>query len=115
MVRVNACKVIIDFLSTMAGVNAPLHWFNGNMLFSHVSCSKTAANYLIDVISLFKKISDSDDVDHLVSLNLCKSQPRSLTSPLRMSLFKTSSVCSSGTERLNRSIVALRVSATHCL
>ena len=57
------------------------------MLYSHVSCSKTAANYPIDVIGLFEKISDSDDADHLVWLKLCNSQPKSVISPLHMSLF----------------------------
>ena len=54
------------------------------MLFSHISYSKTAANYPIDIIGLFKKISNSDDVDHLLSLRQYKS--RSVAYPLQMSL-----------------------------
>ena len=56
MVRVNACKMIIDALSTMAGVNAPLHWLNGDIhIFSNDSCSETAANCPITAIGLFEE------------------------------------------------------------
>ena len=44
MFRVNACKIIIDASSTMSGVQTLLHTgiIETFMLFSHVSCSKTA-------------------------------------------------------------------------
>ena len=92
MVRVNACKMIIDAHQCSVddgGCKRTLHWFNGDIyVISHVYCSETAANYPINVIGLFEKISDSDDADHLVSLSLSKSQLQSVTSIIKMSLFR---------------------------